>query len=94
MSYAEWEREVLPLQRHESDFEVFVRTYERRIRLALCAAYTPRILQAFQEWMGETEHPAFALSVEFSRRGVVEDAQVGAAAQLEAVDEFLAQYEG
>jgi hypothetical protein len=50
--------------------------------------------EAFQEWMGETEHPAFALGVEFSRRGVVEDAQVVAAAQLEAVDEFLAQYEG
>jgi DNA-directed RNA polymerase specialized sigma24 family protein len=31
--------EVLPLQRNDSDFEVFVRTHERRIRLALCAAY-------------------------------------------------------
>ena len=33
----EWN--VLPEQRRESDFDVFVRTYERRIRLALCAAY-------------------------------------------------------
>ncbi len=33
------EREVLPQQQSDTEFEVFVRTNERRIRLALCAAY-------------------------------------------------------
>jgi RNA polymerase sigma-70 factor (ECF subfamily) len=33
------EREVLPQRQSDTEFEVFVRTNERRIRLALCAAY-------------------------------------------------------
>jgi hypothetical protein len=52
------------------------------------------IVREFQEWLGETEHPALALRVEFSLRPVIEDGPVVAAAILEATDEFLAQYEG
>lgn len=52
------------------------------------------IIREFQEWLRETEHPALALGVEFSRRPVIGDGPVAAAAMLEATDEFLAQYEG
>jgi hypothetical protein len=55
---------------------------------------TPPIVIAFWDWLRETNHPAFAADVEFSRRPVIKDAPVVAAAILEATDEFLAQYNG
>jgi hypothetical protein len=54
----------------------------------------PPILGAFSQWMGETQHPARAAQLEFSRRPVIKDAPVAAAAILEAADEFLAQHNG
>jgi hypothetical protein len=54
----------------------------------------PPIVQAFREWLWETNHPAVALDREFSRRPVINDAPVVAAAILDATDEFLAQHEG
>jgi hypothetical protein len=54
----------------------------------------PSIVDAFWEWLRETNHPASVLDVENFLRPVIKDAPVVAAAVLEAVDEFLAQYEG
>jgi hypothetical protein len=54
----------------------------------------PQILQAFRDWLWETNHRADALSLEYFLRPVIKDAPVVAAAQLEEVDEFLAQYDG
>ena len=81
--------------------EPVVETHEYRISDGLLVfrgldggADSPQILQAFQEWAVETNHPAVELSIEFHRRPVLNDVPVLAAAELEAVDEFLAQYEG
>jgi hypothetical protein len=54
----------------------------------------PPVAQAFSEWLGETQHPAGLAQIEFSRRPNMNDAPIVAAAILEAVDEFLAQYDG
>jgi hypothetical protein len=81
--------------------EPIVETHEYRISDGLLVfrglstdADTPQILQAFQEWLVNPMHPAFELSIEYRRRPVIKDAPIVAAAQLEAVDEFLAQYNG
>jgi hypothetical protein len=81
--------------------EPIVVTQEYRISdglLALVGGSTdwvfPPMLFAFSDWLRETEHPADAVENEFSRRPVIKDAPIVAAAILEATDEFLAQYDG
>jgi hypothetical protein len=97
------EREVLPQQQSDTEFEVFVRTNERRIRLAPCAAYgtdlgieasAEAVFAAFDAWMEETSHGAGAAAGDFYKDPVGKDPDIVVAGLIGAADEFLAQYEG
>jgi hypothetical protein len=54
----------------------------------------PEILTAFDEWLAETNHPAAISWGAYVREPVGKDPSIVVAAMLNAVDEFLAQYEG